>query len=450
LETKLPARGSEHWDRWADVSRRIVEAQRPIRILRALAWPDSVAREFFAARAERLPRPTYHAPRDLSTTLDAFAELRRLVPGENPVERWLRETCESWEAGARLLGAVGTREFHARSVECFGRPDSLSSDGKTTNAMLAEHFDRVMAAYASVDLSSGDRPMDAADVAYELERRLRVYFEDVPIRCELADGLTANAVASADVVKIKRGAPFTARDVEQLYAHEGHVHLGTTLNGRKQPILAVLAIGAPRTTRTQEGLAIFAELVTHAMDLGRLRRLTDRILAVRMSEQGADFIELYRFFLERGHAEPQAFDCARRVVRGGLVEGGAPCTKDVVYLDGLRRVAEVMRVALTRGWSSWVALLFAGKLAVEDLPLLDALERAGVVASPRFVPPWARDLGFLTAQMSFSVFLERTDLSGASEYYERQVAAAAELAPVPSPDQAGDQPAASASRIRRA
>src|SRR5262249_16616001 len=158
---------------------------------------------------------------------------------------------------------------------------AISSDGKTTNLQLAEHFDRVMFVYANVDLGGHTRAVDAAFVADALGARMRDYFADDPIRCEVAETLSANAVASSDLVKIKLGAAFTERDVDQLLVHEGHVHLGTTLNGRKQPILTCLATGAPRTTRSQEGLAIFAELVTHAMDLDRLRRLTDRILAVK-------------------------------------------------------------------------------------------------------------------------------------------------------------------------
>src|SRR5688572_31895623 len=55
--------------------------------------------------------------------------------------------------------------------------------------------------------------------------------------------------------------------------------------------------------------------------------------SIQMAEDGADFLDLYRFFLGRGHDEENAYDNARRVCRGGLVEGGAPFTKDVCYLD---------------------------------------------------------------------------------------------------------------------
>jgi uncharacterized protein (TIGR02421 family) len=450
-----------------DVARRIVDAQRPVRILRALAWPDAVEHAFFAADARELPRPQYRVPRDWSQTLIAFADIRARVSGDNEIERLVRDTCDAWAAGARMLAAVGTRDFYQRSVECYGRPASLSEGGKT-NLDLAQHFDRVLATYAGVDLGPEPRPVSADEVAGALGRRLRETFTDDPIRCEVADTLSANAVTSSEVVKVKRGAAFTERDIEQLLVHEGHVHLGTTLNGRRQPVLGFLAQGAPRTTRTQEGLAIFAEFITHAMDLDRLRRLTDRILAVRMSEEGADFRDLYWFFRERGHAEKAAFDCARRVVRGGLVEGGAPFTKDVVYLDGLLGVANFLRVAATRGHAGWVRLLFAGKVALADVPLLEVLERDGVVAAPRYVPPWARDLGFLTAYMSFSAFLQETDLGATFSHFEPRIEGAASLdqseprassessesrassESSESPESPLPPSAASASRIRRA
>jgi uncharacterized protein (TIGR02421 family) len=277
----------------------------------------------------------------------------------------------------------------------------------------------VIHAYSGVDLGAPPPACVPADVvAATLQERLQAYFPDHRIHCEVADTLSANAVTSAERVRVRRGARFSERDLEQLVVHEGHVHLGTTLNGRRQTRLGFLSSGAPRTTSAQEGLAIFAEFISQTIDLDRLRRLTDRILAIKMSEEGADFLDLYRFFRGRGHEGAAAFDCARRVVRGGLVEGGAPFTKDVVYLDGLVRVANFLRVAVTHGRSDYVRLLFAGKLALDDVPALGVLEEAGLVAEPRYLPPWARDLRFLTAYMSFSSFLQETDLDATRAYHE--------------------------------
>ena len=116
-----------------------------------------------------------------------------------------------------------------------------------------------------------------------------------------------------------------------------------------------------------------------------MRRISDRVLAIQKAEEGADFLEVYRFFLARGYDEAAAFDGARRVFRGGLLEGGAPFTKDVCYLDGLLRVTNFLRIALTQGRAGWRAQLFAGKLAVEDVPLFDRLLREGLASEPRYV-----------------------------------------------------------------
>ena len=200
------------------------------------------------------------------------------------------------------------------------------------------------------------------------------------------DGIAAKAVAGVDGVRIKRGARFSARDLAQLEFHEGHVHVATALNGRAQPVMPFIGYPSPRTTGTQEGLAVLTEFLTQSTSIDRLRRLADRTLAIKMAEDGADFCELYRFFRERGNDETTAFDGARRVCRGGLCTGGAPFTKDVCYLDGLLRVTNFLRVALVKGHLGDVPLFFAGKIAVEDVPLFGRLLREGLVRRPSTCP----------------------------------------------------------------
>ena len=99
------------------------------------------------------------------------------------------------------------------------------------------------------------------------------------------------------------------------------VHTLTAINGRVQPVLTSLSLGSPRTTATQEGLATFAELITGAIDLARLRRLALRVRAIRLAEQSADFIELYRYLVESGEPSIEAVHTAMRVFRGGDPRG---------------------------------------------------------------------------------------------------------------------------------
>ncbi len=138
------------------------------------------------------------------------------------------------------------------------------------------------------------------------------------------DKLSSNALASANRIRIRRDTRFTDRDAAQLLNHEAYIHVATSINGRAQDALPILAAAHPGTTRTQEGLAVFAEIITSTMELDRLRRLADRVFIIQMAIDGADFIEVYRYFLERTGQPDQALENARRVFRGGMMVGGAP------------------------------------------------------------------------------------------------------------------------------
>ena len=408
-----------------EVSAEILEAQRPIRVLRAISWDENVERAFFASNASELPRPEYRVSPDVGGSFERFRALKARVTGDNAIERFLRETCESFATAARMLTAVGTRDFYFHACEIYGRPASLTADRRTTNLDLARHFAEVvdgLAGAAAVPSPADELTMSAEEVAPLLAARFATFFPDRAIKVEIIDGIAAKAVAGVDSVRVQRGARFAPRDVAQLEFHEGHVHVATAINGRAQPLMPFIGYPAPRTTATQEGLAVLTEFMTQSTSIERMRRLSDRTLAIKMAEDGADFRELYRFFLSRGHDEGAAYDCARRVCRGGLVTGGAPFTKDVCYLDGLLRVTNFMRVALVKGHVELVRLFFAGKIGLDDVPLFGRLLREGLVAEPRYLPPWARDLSYLTAFMSYSAFLGECDLSVERRRYEDLIA----------------------------
>ena len=154
------------------------------------------------------------------------------------------------------------------------------------------------------------------------------------------------------------------------------------------------------------------------MDLDRLRRLCDRTIAIQMAVDGADFIEVYEFFLERSHAEEQAFENSRRVFRGGVLSGGAPFTKDIVYLDGLVRVHNFLRALVANGRADCMLLLFCGKLDLEDIPVLCELAERGLCKPPRFLPQWASDMRFLLSYLAYSGFLNTIDQQRVSTHYE--------------------------------
>jgi uncharacterized protein (TIGR02421 family) len=404
-----------------------LDLQRPIRVLRLVAWGEEVERAFFAAGARELPRPEYRIAPEVAEAGARFKALKAQVTGDSAIEIFLRETCEAFATAARMLAAAGTRDFYHHAVELYGRPDSLTADRRTTNLGLARHFRRVVdgvAGRAPIPSPQDDLIYGAEEVVPLLEAQFARFFPGQRIGVELCDGIAAKAVAGVDGVRIKRGVRFSERDLAQLEYHEGQVHVATALNGRAQPIMPFIGYPSPRTTATQEGLAVLTEFLTQSTSIDRLRRLADRTLAIKMAEDGADFLQLYAFFLERGNDEPAAYDGARRVCRGGLVAGGAPFTKDVCYLDGLLRVTNFLRVALVKGHLGDVPLFFAGKIAVDDVPLFGRLAREGLVRLPTYLPDWARDLSYLTAFMSYSAFLGDCDLDAERRRYEDLIARA--------------------------
>jgi len=409
-----------------EISAEILAAQKPLRVIRALDWPDEVEHEFFARGAAVLPKPTYSVPPGVADALVAFQKLVRRLAGENEIERFLCRTCDSMSTAARMLMSIGSRDFYHHSVELYGRPAGLSSDRRTTNLDLARHFVEVIAGFAPPPAAEDQATLDAAEAAAFLRTRFGAFFTKHPVKVKVVDHLAGTASSSGTEIRLKRDTRFSPRELRQIEVHEGQVHRATTLNGRAQPVVPFIGVPSPRTTRTQEGLAVFTEFITGATSLARVRRLCDRTIAIHQAEAGASFLDLYGFFRERGHDEHDSFDCARRVVRGGLVEGGAPFTKDGCYLDGFLRVTNFLRIALTRGQSQLVRLLFAGKLAVDDTPLFDRLAREGLLAEPIYLPAWAKDLSFLTAFMSYTAFLGKSDLGAEQRRLEDNLARAEE------------------------
>jgi len=376
--------------------------------------------------------PEYRIAPDVVDAGVRFRDLKSRLTGDNAIEVFLRDTCDAFATAARMLGAAGTRDFYHHSVELYGRPGSLTADRRTTNLDLAQHFRRVVdgvAGRTAIPSPQDELIYTSEEVVPLLAHRFSRFFPDQSIRVELVDGIAAKAVAGVDAVRIKRGVRFSERDLAQLAFHEGQVHVATALNGRAQPMMPFIGYPSPRTTGTQEGLAVLTEFLTQSTSIDRLRRLADRTLAIKMAEDGADFRDVYRFFLEQEIDRSSAYDNARRVFRGGLVTGGAPFTKDVCYLDGLLRVTNFLRVALVKGNSGAAPLFFVGKIAVEDVPLFGRLQREGLVRAPNHLPDWARDLSYLTAFMSYAAFLSECDLEAESRLYDDLTARAEDEMP---------------------
>ena len=404
------------------------EAERPLRILGLLAWPLEVRNRFIERDGREMPKVSYPEV-DTAAVDQALEAARPLIAEAGPARDWLSRTADRIATASRMIRNLDTPEFHACSTELYGAPALAPKDLGQSPLDLARRLRRIIDRMSHIDLGApADPSASAEDVARRMRAAVQKFFADEAPAIEIVDNLSANATAGPDRIRIRSTARFTDRDVEQLVHHEAGIHVATGLNGRHQTELPILASSHPGTTRTQEGLAVFSEFITGCMDLDRLSRLADRVLGIHMAAEGADFIELYRHFLEQQGGKTgaptdelaqkkAAFEQTRRVFRGGVLTGGAPFTKDVVYLDGLLRVHDFLRSVVAAGRADVLSLLFCGKLDLEDIPVLCELAGLGLLKPPKFLPPWAADRRFLVSYLAYSGFLGRVRMGSVHERY---------------------------------
>lgn len=417
-----------------ELSERLVAAQRGIRILDAIKWGDDVREAFFAAGCREQPRvgaDTYRrAPLELDVdgTRDELRGIERDVASRlgavNPAGQLMTRMCDEYLQVLDMLEARGTAEFSRISQRLYGSTRDVFHAGGPTVADLADALDESLRGIdesAFLDADVRDIPTTRA-VTIHQERLDELFSEpDARVRVMESDGIVADAAAGSDYIKLRKDALFSRRDLGALEAHEGWVHVGTTLNGRAQPWCTFLGKGAPSTTVTQEGLALLVELLAGVSHPARLRRVTDRAHAIRLAEEGASFREVFAALLESGRSQENAYTTCVRTFRGSAPECG-PFTKDLSYTRGFVEIYNFMQIAVRRGRLDRLPLLFAGKLTLDDLGALADLRDQGVVSPPRHLPPPLADLSGLAAWLAFATFLNRLDLGQVEADYARLLA----------------------------
>lgn len=405
-----------------ELSELIVMAQKPIRILDSLKWDSSIEESFFKNKCKKLPTvdQNYYLTKnplsfDAEKKKEEFHDIDRLIRRKlgqySGVGSIMQRMCYEYIRVIEMLEARGTPRFTEISQELYGSSEDAFHVGAPTLKDLATLVSTALAKIKDqVKTKEDEVKYTSKDAVSMLSERLANYFSDRDhIRVELSDGIIADAAAGADKIKIHDGLKFSLREIRTFEIHEGWVHLGTTLNGMAQPICTFLSKGAPSSTVTQEGLAIITELFTFSSYPGRVQRLTNRISAVNMAEEGANFYDVFQFYREQGLSDDDSYQSSVRVFRGSTPEGG-PYTKDLSYSKGFILIYNYMRLAVQRGLVKRIPLLFVGKTTLEDLHILSDLLEEGIVTQPKYMPPQFSDIAALSAWMVYSLFLNRLDL----------------------------------------
>ncbi len=426
-----------------EISDAVVRAQKPIRIIESLKWDTRIEERCLAGHLRELPavdaayyrekRPLEFSPAAKLEEFEAIKESILRYPGkDDDLGAILYRNCENYQDAVRMLDCRGTPEFFTFAKRLYGSPKDHFEGDSTTIRDLGETMAEILGGIRETDLGTvAVKDVPAETVVQILDDRFQEFFRPPPgapsdpfrVRVILDDGILADAAAGSDYVKIKRGVLFSIKEIDLLEKHEGWVHVGTTLNGRVQNYARWLSKGPPCVSAVQEGLAVLMELITFTIHPHRARKLNDRIVATDLAESGADFLEVCEFYRSRGYEEIDCYRNASRIFRGGVITGGAPFPKDIGYCKGMVMIYNFMRTAIRLGRPAIIPFLFAGKLILDDVPVLYRKHKEGVIDAPLFLPPQFRDLSGLAMWMAFSNFFNRVNLDGVREHYRRIIEA---------------------------
>lgn len=385
----------------------LIQASRKIRVLQALQWPAGLEEKFLQGWRRGNPvLPEIDLPRqNHDDNIKALEAIVAQCDQDDAAEKFLAETAQSYAYSGRMLNAIGTPDFSTYSAKIYGRPDTVYKLQGLSAVDGATYFlDVTDALLGNVNFPEATADIPAQDFAEWLKAEVDEFFEHDTVEVVIDQSMSSKALAGATRIRVRGSALFSQLDKDQLLFHEAFVHTATVLNGKKQTNLKSLGLGAPRTTRTQEGIAVMAELITNAMDINRLRRVALRVLAVKQALDGADFIEVFKFFLDAGQSEEESVRSAQRIFRGGHVKGGIAFTKDAVYLQGLVEVHTFMRMAIRDNRPELIQYMFAGRLTLADTLRLTPLFQSGWLQPPTYMPGWAADIRRISAALAYSAF----------------------------------------------
>jgi uncharacterized protein (TIGR02421 family) len=354
------------------ISQRLVEAQRPIRILDSIKWDPSVDAELKKSKFKQMPKidADYYASipigfqpeKKIEELQEIIRDIDLSLGSEDSLSPLLKDIAQQYIDVVHLLESRGTPKFWEVSCKLYGSPrdpfdekNTIFSLGKLLYSILNGIDEGVLGPIQP-------ETIDAKEAVDILNRRFKTYFTDSNVEAKISDGILADASAGGDTIKIREGSKFCQRDIDILEVHEGWVHVGTTQNGAVQHVANWLSKGPPRCAATQEGLAVIMEIFTFRSYPRRARQINDRILGIVKAEDGANFLELIEFYRTEGYSEEDCLTNARRVFRGGVIQGGAPFTKDLSYCRGFIENYNFMRAAIRAGKPHLIPFLFVGKM----------------------------------------------------------------------------------------
>ena len=412
------------------ISEKIISVQKPIRIMDAIKHDPQLIEEFKKSKYKKMPKLAkdhyanskldYSIPTKIKEFKAINQNIQKVFGKDNDLGNLLTEIVDEYTLVLDMIKHRGQQTFYERSKELYGSPkDPFLSDHNTIFDLGRMLYSILTGIKNTMDIPGGEKDLEAKEVVKRLNRRMNDYFHSDEVLAVLSDGIVADAAAGGDKIKINSNRMFSPRQVDIYEVHEGWVHVGTTLNGRHQPVAKWLSVGPPRCAATQEGLAVLMEIFTFRTSVRRAQRINDRIIAIHKIEEGANLLDIFEYFRTEGYPEEECINNSFRLFRGCHFNGGAAFTKDISYCRGFVENFNFMRSAIRANKPYLIPFLFVGKTHVEDIPLMYHLYQEGIVDFPRYLPPQFQDINGIAVWMSFSTFFNKVDVRRVQNHYNK-------------------------------
>ncbi len=325
---------------------------------------ESEKRAFFSSNFRKAPVFRYRPMNiDVSNLKRQLYTLRVQDIPDPTFQKMYQDIIDGQVEQLEMLSLRGCKKFLYSSLKYFGEPEEID----IANAKFILHCQD----YKLNDW--GDEPLTAKEVVKEVQEAVKHY--GFQCQVELSKRIPSRALFSPakSSLKIKHGEVFSKLSAKALAHHEIGVHMLTTANALKQP-LKVLRIGLPVYTLTHEGLAILSEYLSGTLDIGRIKMLAYRVLAVEHMVRVQDFKETFFFLFEECKlSQDQAFYLTVRVYRSGGF------TKDYLYLRGFRLIMDYYKSGKP------LSSLLIGKTALSHLPVIEELVNRGILKPPEYI-----------------------------------------------------------------
>lgn len=393
-----------------ELDAQLVSIAENFKILALVEWPKKIEDDFITNFKKGQPTlPTIEYPKHSFTQeLQQLEQIIKKSDQKHPVAQFIHQTAKSYYYAFLLVENLGQPKMTEYSTKIYGQPTDKVDGTSITNIDAAKFFIEAADLFDDAYQMGEEESCILADSIRDhlIEETKKVITND-KVDILISENLVPKAAAGVTRVRLRAGTCYSRYDFQQLLQHEVFVHTLTAINGRNQSKLKSLRLGSPRTTGTQEGLATFAELVTGAIDLGRLRRIALRVIATDMAMKGANFFEIYNFFTSNRQSGHESFSSARRIFRGGNPSGGVVFTKDSVYLDGLLTAHSFFRWAMKNHRLDLARVLFSGRMTFDDACRLSSDKSSNIVEPPKYLPPWIQNFHSLGAYLAFSLFANK-------------------------------------------